>query len=120
MTIVESAARAMRRAQTMLDGRAIRVQRGSRYFDYTATIGETRTDEVTEENTLIASRYRNYFIDVAAYNFGSGPVKPDVGDRITDSAGNCWLVSEDLAGEAWSYSDPSHSWYRIYVVRASE
>ena len=115
MTILARAGAALRTAHKKLDPHSVTVSRGSLSFAAIATLGETRTEEVLNDEYVVSTRVRNVFIDVASYDFGGGPVEPEVGDRILCD-GIDWVITEDFTDAAWRWSDRERTYYRINVV----
>ena len=118
MTVISQAGVASRAAHKKLDPHKVTVTRGSLSFPATATIGETRSEEILTNNVVILTRVRNYLIDVVEYNFGEGCVEPEVGDQITEGE-TVWIVTEDSTDTAWRWSDRERKVYRLNTVESS-
>jgi hypothetical protein len=118
MTIVGRAGNAMRNTHKHLDPHQVEVFRGGSSFCAIATIGQTQTDEVLNDNTVITTRLRNFFIDVSDYDFGSGAVEPAIGDEIHDQ-GAVFVVCKDMTDSHWRWSDRERTYYRINTVERS-
>ncbi|MEM1061864.1 MAG: hypothetical protein AAGJ97_05985, partial [Planctomycetota bacterium] len=77
-----------------LAGRTVTLRRGSAEVTITAVPGETSAEESTGDegyDLAVTVRYRDYKIRASAYDFGDGPVAPEVDDRILDGD-DVWQV----------------------------
>ena len=84
---IQKARLVSRAAIKLVDPRTVTVSRGVDVFTIeNATIGESRTEEIqNSDNVITEVLLRDYLIDVSDFDFGSGPVAPQVGDVITET-----------------------------------
>jgi len=64
----------------------VTVRRGGLSFVAPATKGLSQSMSETAEGVIVNERAEDYIISVVDYDFGSGPVIPEIGDLIFDSS----------------------------------
>lgn len=75
-------------------------------------LGETRTEELFENNTTIIVRNRDYIINAADWPFDT---PPEVDDVITDADGT-FAVTDESGDTAWRWSGRDRLAYRVHTV----
>ena len=91
-TAIQNALRVQRQTLKRIDGRKVVLLRGElRTENVTANIGETRSEDINEDNQIVTVRIRDWLIDVVDYRFGGQQVEPEEGDRLI-YAGEIWEV----------------------------
>lgn len=82
---VQRAFNQSRKAQKRLSGVTITLARGLTSSSLiVATVGFSGDQVFTEDGNTFYTRHRDYLIDVSDYDFGSGAVKPQRHDVITE------------------------------------
>lgn len=118
MTLIGDAANWLFGMLNEHDGVQVTITRsGESPITVTAVRGRTLYDQegVDGDNPVsLRKRQRDYQIDVADYDFGSGPVDPQRGDVITDASEN-FRVLPDPGGHEFEYMDPGRTRFRIHT-----
>lgn len=100
------------------DGVQVTIARsGESSITVTAVRGRTAYDQegVDGDNPVsLRRRIRDYQIDAADYDFGSGPVEPARGDLITDGT-DTFRVLPDPGGHLFEYMDPGRTRFRVHT-----
>lgn len=113
MGVIDTARSAQRASQKKLEGRVVTVTRSATTITVFATVGETRAEEVTDNNILVSVRHRDYFIDVVEYTLSGGP---KIDDRITDD-GLTFIVTDTFNDTASRHVDRvSRKTWRIHCI----
>lgn len=116
--LLDSAFRVARQSIKKIGGVSVGYARGSDVVNFVATPGETRTEDITEGNIIIRVVYRDYHIDKCCLDFGSGPVTPQSGDKITETIDGkltTFVVIPDAAGSEFEYVDRGRTVYRVHT-----
>lgn len=65
---------------------------GSTLVDLVVSLGHTNTQEMIPGVAITQIRYQDFMIDVADLDFGAGPFKPEMGDKIIRANGDTFKV----------------------------
>ena len=120
LTIVQKALGVQRKTTKRLDGRRVilRRRRGEETLTATptATIGETRSEDLQDETTILTLRFRDWLIDVIDYDFGDGPVEPEPADEI-EYNGESWVVQPTPSEPENRRSDRDKNTWRVHTKK---
>lgn len=119
LTAIQKALRVQRSTTKRLDGRKGRILRGDKSSNVTYTIGETRSDDINEEQQIVTVRYRDFLIDVVEYQFDGIPTKPREGDQIV-AAGEIWTVHPTSSEPDHRRHDRDQTTWRIHTKKTGE
>lgn len=114
LTPIQKALKAGRATIKAIDGRLALLTRGIITVSVKLTIGETRAEEIVENDMVTTIRVRDYLIDAIEYNFGQGPVPPMVGDRITIDGKIFQVLPTDSEPE-YRISDRDGDTWRVHT-----
>ncbi len=117
LTIIQKALKAQRAAIKSIDGRNATLTRGGITVKAVVTIGETRAEEIVDNQTVTTIRVRDFLIDVNEYDFGSGPVNPIAGDIVAIS-GDTWQVLPTSSEPEYRRHDRDGDTWRVHTKEA--
>jgi len=104
-------------------GRQVTVVRGAESCTPTAVKGRSEFQIDSETGTQIEHSDADFLIAAADYDFGSGPLKPARGDRISEVVGMLTFQYEVMApgnGQPFQFRDADRTQLRIHCKLISE
>lgn len=109
-----------RRALRAIDGRAVSLQRGiSKTDNVVATIGETRSEDINEDQQIVTIRFRDWIINRTDYIIAGRIVEPEVGDHIIYE-GEIWAVQPTPSEPGHRRHDRDRTAWRIHTKKVGD
>jgi len=96
-------------------GVAVMLRRDHHRTPLTVWIGHTDAEKTVDGELVLATRIRNYLVDVTAYRINGQAVEPLRGDRITEADGAEYEILPPSGEPVWRWSDPQRTRYRIHA-----
>ena len=118
LTPIQKALKAQRAVIKKVDGRDGVIARGGLSENVFLTIGETRAEEIVDNNMITTIRVRDFLIDVVEYRFNGQQEKPRSGDTIT-TAGKSYQVLPTSSEPEYRQSDRDETTWRIHTKEIS-
>jgi hypothetical protein len=125
-TPIDRAANAARLGQKNLAGRIVVLKRFvggvAKLGQAMVTVGETRADEFLEGGAVVATRFRDYLIDVGDFIIAGEVTEPAIDDQIIETIDGAQVVFQVLptpGGAGVRHSDRGRQVWRLHTRQVS-